>query len=518
MVNSRITFTHTPAITESSPTLLAAWFDRVLSKIFSRGSEFLFVVILTIAYSLNSLALAQTLDSSIEDQINAILADVDAHNEKRSVFSINTGKKLGEVAWDAEFKIIKDYGTWQIVEFNQPTVPGWASSDYLTVTNDQASVFIDGLNMRIEPSLESPILIQLSSDYVSAITARKNGFIRLLAPRYFKVAILSTNELPSSEIAAKWIITGQQSITAGQSIAPIKSNTTIEIDTTDQNGELHRDRKPAIDTPANPILQPETAILKPQASREESVADFIRSERLHVIAPGDSLSLLVYGESDLSIENVRVPQSGRVSFPLIGSTVVAGRTTPQVEQSVAELLAQGYVKNPRLSVTMFSYRPIFIRGAVQETGSFPFSEGLTIGKAIALAGGSKNSAKRNGVSILRDGNVIEKSLTIDSQTEVQSGDVISIEEELGVQENDSTYIYLHGEVASPGEYRFRRGLTVEKAIVLAGGFTIRSSKKKISVTRYADKTADKEPEKLLKVKLFTLIKPGDIISVGASWF
>ena len=57
-----------------------------------------------------------------------------------------------------------------------------------------------------------------------------------------------------------------------------------------------------------------------------------------------------------------------------------------------------------------------------------------------------------------------------------------------------------------------------EAIVLAGGFTIRSSKKKISVTRYADITADQEPEKLVKVRLFTLIKPGDIISVGASWF
>ena len=512
MVKSRITFTHAPAITgSSSPTFLAAWFARILSKIFSRSSIFLVAAILTIASSLNPLALAQTFDSSTEDQINAILADVDALNEKRSVFSVNTGKKLGEVSWDAGFKVIKDNGTWQIVEFNQPTVPGWASSDYLIVTNDEASVFVDGLNMRIDPSLESPILIQLRSDYVSAISAKKNGFIRLLAPRYFKVAILSTSELPSSEIAAKWIITGQQSITASQRSAPVKTNTTTEIDATSLNGGLPEGLSPAIDTPANPIL-------KPQASSEESLAAFTLSERLHVIAPGDSVSLLVYGESDLSIQNVRVPQSGRVSFPLIGSMVVAGRTTPQVEQSVAELLAQGYVKNPRLSVIMFSYRPIFIRGAVQETGSFPFSEGLTIGKAIALAGGSKNSAKRNGVSILRDGNVIEKALTIDSQTEVQSGDVISIEEELGVQENDSTYIYLHGEVASPGEYRFRRGLTVEKAIVLAGGFTIRSSKKKISVTRYADITADQEPEKLVKVRLFTLIKPGDIISVGASWF
>ena len=167
---------------------------------------------------------------------------------------------------------------------------------------------------------------------------------------------------------------------------------------------------------------------------------------------------------------------------------------------------------------MFSYRPVFIRGAIQQTGSFPFSEGLTVGTAIALAGGSKKSAKVDGVSILREGNVVETGLSVDSQFEVQSGDVISIEEEVGVQEDDATYIYLHGEVASPGEYQFRRDLTVEKAIVLAGGFTLRASRRKISVTRYADVDANEEPEKLRKVKLFTPIKPGDVISVGASWF
>jgi len=54
--------------------------------------------------------------------------------------------------------------------------------------------------------------------------------------------------------------------------------------------------------------------------------------------------------------------------------------------------------------------------------------------------------------------------------------------------------------------------------VLAGGFTLRASRKKISVTRYADVEANQEPEKIKKVKLFTPIKPGDVINIGASWF
>ena len=77
---------------------------------------------------------------------------------------------------------------------------------------------------------------------------------------------------------------------------------------------------------------------------------------------------------------------------------------------------------------------------------------------------------------------------------------------------------MHGEVASPGEYKFRKGLTVEKAVVLAGGFTLRASRKKISITRYLDKDEAEEPDKFKRVKLYTPIQPGDVIDVGASWF
>ena len=215
---------------------------------------------------------------------------------------------------------------------------------------------------------------------------------------------------------------------------------------------------------------------------------------------------------------MRVPQSGSVSLPLIGSVAVAGKTITQVESAVREILAQGYVNSPRLSVSIFSYRPIFIRGAVRATGAFPYTEGLTLAKVLALAGGSKNSARANGASILRDGETVESNLSLDSQFQVASGDVITIAEELGVGEDAALFIYLHGEVASPGEYLFRRGLTVEKAIVLAGGFTMRGSPKKVRVTRYNGIAENEEPKKMKSAELYTIVEPGDVIYVGARWF
>jgi len=132
-----------------------------------------------------------------------------------------------------------------------------------------------------------------------------------------------------------------------------------------------------------------------------------------------------------------------------------------------------------------------------------------------LAGGTKSFARIDGVSVLRDGVVIEDSLYLDSQYQIKSGDVISVTED-GFASDENAFIYLHGEVNSAGEYIYRKGLTVEKAIVLAGGFSLRASQRKITVTRYIE--GQDEPIKLKRVKLYLPIKAGDIIKVGARLF
>jgi polysaccharide export outer membrane protein len=396
------------------------------------------------------------------------------------------------------------------VRFNQATVPGWVSQEYVDITSGRVSITASILNLRSQASTSSLIVDRLPHGYSSRVLDRKNGFLKILAPSSLVVALrksdLSKQGIKSSP---SWSVNDGDNITPD---APQKALGSRR----NQNVDVNVDQAP--------IDSKQTIKAAPQNNETvQSTMDLLAapkrvSEKSHIIAPGDAISLVVFGESDLSIQNVRVPQGGQVSLPLIGAVSVAGKTTNEVEKDVYKLLSQGYVRNPRLSVSIFSYRPIFIRGAIRETGSFPFTEGLTIAKAIALAGGSKNSANKNGVSILRDGNVILDSLSIDSQVEVSSGDVISVSEEFGVSEDQATYVYLHGEVASPGEYLYRRGLTVEKAVVLAGGFTLRASRKKVSVTRYINKEEGEEPERLKKVRLYTPVQPGDIIDVGASWF
>ena len=73
--------------------------------------------------------------------------------------------------------------------------------------------------------------------------------------------------------------------------------------------------------------------------------------------------------------------------------------------------------------------------------------------------------------------------------------------------------YVNGYVSSPGGFAFRPGITVRKAISLAGGFNERASDKKIYVVHGDQK--DKEP---VLINLDDSIMPGDVITVGRSFF
>ncbi|RBP49160.1 polysaccharide biosynthesis/export family protein [Arenicella xantha] len=391
--------------------------------------------------------------------------------ELLSVYLTKPYQKIADVPASAKQVLVSAGRKWSSIQFTEPTVPGWISEDYVRTEGNVATVAADILNVRLRPSSQSRVMYQLENGYQSSILGRYAGFLQVLLPADFTVAVRE----------------GQAS--DAESGETVKAN-------------------------ASNVINRTQADLSNTAKSPASKPTFNAGS--HRIAPGDAISLLVFGEPDLSIQNVRVPQNGQVSFPLVGPVTVAGKTTAMIESEMEKLLEQGYVKNPRLSVTIFSYRPIFIRGSVNSTGAFPYTEGLTVAKAIALAGGSKAAAKQNGVSILRDGATIVEDLAIDSTFEVASGDVISVTEEYG--QAGESFIYIHGEVQQPGEYIYRRGLTVEKAIVLASGFSLRASKRKVSITRYAGTEENEKPTEMKRVELFTPVEPGDVINVGASWF
>ena len=135
----------------------------------------------------------------------------------------------------------------------------------------------------------------------------------------------------------------------------------------------------------------------------------------------------MFGQDNLS--NVyAVDGTGRISMPLIGTVEVAGKTTQQLEKTVESRLRSGFLREPKVTVDIETYRPFFILGEVSASGQFPYVNGMTVQTAVAIAGGFTPRAQRAYAEITRqvDGQPMAASVPI--HFPVRPGDTIVIKE------------------------------------------------------------------------------------------
>jgi polysaccharide export outer membrane protein len=179
---------------------------------------------------------------------------------------------------------------------------------------------------------------------------------------------------------------------------------------------------------------PATAKAKPPA---ESSGPVLKDYRVVSL---DVLSITVFQEPDLTRE-VKVSQTGYITFPLLGKVYVAGLLVSEVETKLADLLGKDYIKNPQVSVIIKEYSPrrVSVLGEVKKPGSFeiPAEERLTLLQAVARAEGFTSIAKTDSVIVrrLKDGkeekieiNATEllKSKGEKKDVDLQPGDVVVV--------------------------------------------------------------------------------------------
>ena len=143
------------------------------------------------------------------------------------------------------------------------------------------------------------------------------------------------------------------------------------------------------------------------------------------LGSGDKLRVIVFGEEDLSGE-FEVDGTGIVSLPLIGQIDAQGVTLRSFEETVEEMLSDGYLKDPRVSAEVLNYRPFYIIGEIEEGGEYPFVNGMNILNAVALAGGYTYRGNTNKAFITRRGH--EHEFPAMPETRVHPGDVIRVPE------------------------------------------------------------------------------------------
>ena len=115
-------------------------------------------------------------------------------------------------------------------------------------------------------------------------------------------------------------------------------------------------------------------------------------------------------------------------MPLIGSVAARGLTTDQLSARIADLLRQGYVRDPHVAVEVEAYRPFFILGEVTQPGQYPYVANMTVETAVAIAGGFTPRGYKKSVVISRNygGEVYRFKTPITAQ--VQPGDTIQVQE------------------------------------------------------------------------------------------
>lgn len=115
---------------------------------------------------------------------------------------------------------------------------------------------------------------------------------------------------------------------------------------------------------------------------------------------GDVVRVAVYGDPELT-KSYKIDDGGAISFPLVGAVEVRGMTTQMAASRLAAALANGFMRNPDVSVEIDTYRPFFIQGAVKTGGQFAYVYGMTVRAAIATAGGYTETADRSRATVYR---------------------------------------------------------------------------------------------------------------------
>lgn len=144
------------------------------------------------------------------------------------------------------------------------------------------------------------------------------------------------------------------------------------------------------------------------------------------LGSGDRISITVFDEKDLSLEKIRLSDAGTISYPMLGEIKVLGLTVSQLEGLITDKLKGKYLVNPQVTVTIDEYRQFFVNGMVKNPGGFAYQPGLTVRKAVSLAGGFQDRADRDSAMVIHDNEKDPRKEKLDAP--VEPGDTITIEE------------------------------------------------------------------------------------------
>jgi polysaccharide export outer membrane protein len=200
----------------------------------------------------------------------------------------------------------------------------------------------------------------------------------------------------------------------------------------------------------------------------------------YTIGPGDVLSITVWDHPELATASgtagasgYLVSADGKVQFPYIGSTPLAGLTEQGANDLLTNRLAK-YIKNPQITLSIQSYRAasVYVDGEVRTPGLQPVNDlPMTLPVVLGRAGGLAPNADRSALALTRNGVTTRINLQqLTAQGVNPANILLASGDMLRVPSREESRIFVLGEVPRAGAQALRNGrLTLNEALGDAGG-------------------------------------------------
>jgi polysaccharide export outer membrane protein len=200
------------------------------------------------------------------------------------------------------------------------------------------------------------------------------------------------------------------------------------------------------------------------------------------IGTDDVLSISVWDQKELD-QVVSVRPDGKISLPLVGEVDAGGQTVADLATRLTTLYGKT-VRGAQVTVGVreIRSRPVYFLGGVARPGPLQLTQDLTVLQALSAVGGPVPTADLESAFILRG----ETRIGVNLLMILQKGD---IKQNLKLQPGDTIVVpnadavYVQGEVKTPGQVKYAKGLTVVTAIAAAGGFTPLASTGRVRILR-----------------------------------
>ena len=253
------------------------------------------------------------------------------------------------------------------------------------------------------------------------------------------------------------------------------------------------------------------------------------AQRLYIVGTNDVLTITVYNQAQLSGKFV-VEADGTFAYPLLGRVAAGGLSIRAVEDKVRQGLADGFLKDPQITVTVDQYRSqqIFVMGEVKQPGPLQFTGSMTLIEALARAGSVTERAGTEALIVHSNAGGAAAPAPIASANTAR-GDAIRIDlqklqsgalvQNVTLRPGDTIFVpraetvFVSGNVRMPGEYVIRAGMTVRQALALAGGVTDRGSTRRVQIIRVVN-----GKEMTIAGDMQKTIEAGDTIVVNERFF